>query len=41
MINKFVSELLDIMQQKKDNAQDDYQIKILNRIIAVLEEEIR
>lgn len=38
--NKYVSNLLDVMQAKKDNTKDPLKIKILNRIIAILEEYI-
>jgi len=40
MYNKFVSQLLDEMQQKKDNTKDEFKLKILNRIINILEEYV-
>jgi len=40
-MDKFISTLLDQLQHKKDNAENDYQIKILNRLIALLETYIK
>lgn len=40
MYNKFISELLTQMQHKKDNTTDPYKLKILNRIISLLEEYV-
>ena len=40
MYDKFISELLDSFQKKKDKTKDEYKIKILNRLIAILEEYI-
>ena len=41
MYNDFISKLLDEMQQKKDNTKDEFKLKILNRIIAILEEYVK
>lgn len=38
---KFISDMLDLMQSKKDNTNNPYKIKVLNRLIAILEEYIR
>lgn len=39
MYDKYVSRLLDEMEKKKETA-NEYQLKILNRIIAILEEYV-
>jgi len=38
--NKYVSSLLYLMQDKYDNSENEYQMKILKRIIALLEEYV-
>lgn len=41
MYHKYISQLLDQMQKKKDETQDEFKLKILNRIIAILEEYVK
>lgn len=40
VINSFVSRLLDFLQDKKDNTEDEDELRILNKLIGVLEDEI-
>ena len=38
---KFVSKLLDLLQSKKDGVVSEDEVKILNKLIGVLEDEIK
>lgn len=41
MYDKFLSNLLDEMQNKLENADNDYQRGIIKRLIAILEEYVK
>lgn len=38
---QFISSLLDLLQDKKDNAKDEYEKEILTELINTLEKQIR